>query len=107
MGGNVFDHPLITEGVRRAEVTPDQRAYLSSFGRGLWRRRVKMGLSRRELAELAGTHRNTIMRLENGQSIALSTAVSIMHALNKGTEPAEDTTDGAINSPVIDAELHP
>lgn len=61
-------------------VTPEQ-LYLAAFVDQIKRVRKQRKLSRRALAEMAGTHRNTVDRLEAGHMVRLDTALSVVRVL--------------------------
>jgi transcriptional regulator with XRE-family HTH domain len=54
-------------GARSRPITPEERARLrSSFGALLWRERVTVGLTQRQLAERVGMHATNVAKLESG-----------------------------------------
>ena len=59
------------------------REYYERLGREVARRRVRLRLSQRELAELCGTTQSAVARLEGGSRAArLDTLLRVAHALD-------------------------
>jgi len=75
----------ITDAADRMRASGEERAFLDVYatvGEAIARRRGKLGLSQRELAELTGTTQSAIARLEGGgRAPRLDTLLRIAGAL--------------------------
>jgi transcriptional regulator with XRE-family HTH domain len=57
------------------------RPALSAFSRELRAARIHAGLSKQELADLAGMTRQGLCKVENGRNVTLGTVILLAHAL--------------------------
>lgn len=64
------------------EIFAYSRRMLGLTGENIRKERLRQGLSREKLAELAHTSFDTIKRFENGEGVRLDMAFQIAHALN-------------------------
>ena len=67
-------------------MTPRQQTIPERFGRRIRRERERRGWSMRDLGSKCGVNASTILRVEQGRDMALSSAVAVAGALGLGMD---------------------